>query len=63
MYPYDILPGIDLYVICIGLAAVAAARQGLEVLLIEKSNSLGGALAGSLVFPFCPYRARSKAEK
>lgn len=43
-------------------AAVAAARQGLEVLLIEKSNSLGGALAGSLVFPFCPYRARSKAE-
>ena len=25
-------------------AAVAAARQGLEVLLIAKSNSLGGAL-------------------
>ena len=24
MYPYDILPGIDLYVICLGLAAVAA---------------------------------------
>ena len=24
MYPYDILPGIDLYVICIALAAVAA---------------------------------------
>ena len=24
MYPHDILPGIDLYIICIGLAAVAA---------------------------------------
>ena len=24
MFPYDILPGIDLYVICLGLAAVAA---------------------------------------
>ena len=44
-------------------AAVAAARQGLDALIVEKSNCLGGALAGSLVFPFCPYRARSKAEK
>lgn len=43
-------------------AAVAAARQGLSVMLIEKSNSLGGALAGSLVFPFCPYRSYSAAD-
>ena len=51
----------DLIVVGGGLAgvgaAVAGARQGLSVMLIEKSNSLGGALSGSLVFPFCPYRA------
>ena len=51
----------DLVVVGGGLAgvgaAVAGARQGLSVMLIEKSNSLGGALSGSLVFPFCPYRA------
>ena len=51
----------DLIVVGGGLAgvgaAVAGAKQGLSVLLIEKSNNLGGALTNSLVFPFCPYRA------
>ena len=36
-------------------AAVAAARDGLSVLLVEKDGSLGGALSGALVYPFCPY--------
>ncbi len=36
-------------------AAVAAAREGLEVLIVERSGSFGGALTNSLVFPFCPY--------
>jgi glycerol-3-phosphate dehydrogenase len=48
----------DLIVVGGGLsgvgAAVAGARQGLSVMLIEKSNSLADALSGSLVFPFCP---------
>lgn len=43
-------------------AAVAAARQNLSVMIVEKSNSLGGALAGALVFPFCPYRSYNTAE-
>ena len=36
-------------------AALAAARGGLRVLLIEKGNSLGGAAAACLVNPFMPY--------
>lgn len=44
-------------------AAVAAARQKLSVMIIEKSNSLGGALSGALVFPFCPYKTWGSAEK
>ena len=36
-------------------AAVCAAREGIDVLLIEKSGCLGGALAGNQVFPFMPY--------
>ena len=36
-------------------AAVAAAREGLEVLLIERTGSLGGAMANSLVYPFMQY--------
>ena len=32
-------------------AAVSAAREGLDVLLIEKFGSLGGAMSNSLVFP------------
>lgn len=33
-------------------AAVAAARQGLSVLLVEQSGSLGGAMSNALVYPF-----------
>ena len=36
-------------------AALAAARGRLNVLLIEKGNSLGGACANNLVNPFMPY--------
>jgi len=37
-------------------AAVSAAREGLHVLLIEKTGSLGGAMTNSLVYPFMKYR-------
>lgn len=36
-------------------AAVAAARQGLSVLLAEKSGALGGAMSNCLVYPFMRY--------
>ncbi len=36
-------------------AATEAAREGLDVLLIEKHNCLGGAAASSLVSPFMGY--------
>ena len=36
-------------------AAVEAAEKGLQVLLIEKYNCLGGAAANCLVMPFMPY--------
>ena len=36
-------------------AALAAARGGCEVLLIEETNALGGAACRSLVTPFMPY--------
>ena len=36
-------------------AAVSAAREGLRVLLIEKTGSLGGAMSESLVYPFMKY--------
>lgn len=36
-------------------AAIEAARKGLQVLLVEKYNCLGGAAASSLVMPFMPY--------
>lgn len=36
-------------------AAIAAARQGAKVLLIEKTNALGGAACVNLVNPFMPY--------
>ena len=46
----------DLIVVGGGLtgvaAAVAAARQGLQVLLAEQSGCLGGALSNNLIFPF-----------
>ena len=36
-------------------AAISAAREGLNVLLVEKSGCLGGAIANNLVYPFMPY--------
>lgn len=36
-------------------AAVSAAREGLKVLLVEKSGCLGGAISNCLVYPFMPY--------
>ena len=36
-------------------AAVEAAEKGLQVLLIDKYNCLGGAAANCLVMPFMPY--------
>lgn len=49
----------DLVVVGGGLsgvaAAVSAAREGLSVLLIEKSGTLGGAISNNLVYPFMRY--------
>ena len=36
-------------------AVVSAAREGLTVLLVEKSGCLGGAISNCLVYPFMPY--------
>lgn len=36
-------------------AALAAAREGAKVIIIEKSNCLGGAAVNCLVNPFMPY--------
>lgn len=36
-------------------AAISGAREGLKVLLVEKSGCLGGAIANNLVYPFMPY--------
>lgn len=36
-------------------AAIEASRSGLNVLIIEKNNCLGGAIANCLVTPFMPY--------
>ena len=36
-------------------AAVSAAREGMKVLLVEKSGCLGGAISNCLVYPFMPY--------
>lgn len=44
-------------------AAVRAARQGLQVLLIEKSGCLGGAMSNSLVYPFMPYFTMDNGQK
>ena len=38
-------------------AAIAAAREGCSVVLIEKGNALGGAAVNSLVNPFMPHYA------
>lgn len=53
MKKYDlIVAGGGLSGVC---AAVSAAREGLGVLLIEKSGSLGGAISNNLVYPFMAY--------
>ncbi len=44
-------------------AAVAAAREGLRVLLIEKSGALGGAANCNLVNPFMPYHLTMNGKK
>ena len=44
-------------------AAIASARAGKAVLLIEKYNCLGGAAAYDLVNPFMPYWTRKKETK
>lgn len=36
-------------------AAISAAREGVDVLLVEKFNCLGGAAVSQLVLPFMPY--------
>ena len=36
-------------------ASISAAREGLDVLLIERSGSLGGAISNNLVFPFMKF--------
>ena len=38
-------------------AAVRAAREGLKVLLIERTGCLGGAISNALVYPFMKHRA------
>ena len=49
----------DLIVVGGGMTGVAAAvtarRQGLDVLIVEKSGSLGGAAVTCLINPFMPY--------
>lgn len=44
-------------------AALAAARAGAEVLIVEKSNCLGGAAVNCLVNPFMPYWTNSEGER
>ena len=36
-------------------AAISAAKEGVDVLLIERYNCLGGAAANALVMPFMAY--------
>ena len=43
-------------------AAISAARQGKKVLIIEKSNALGGAASINLVNPFMKYRTKNNGE-
>ena len=42
-------------------AAISAAREGARVLLIEKSNCLGGAAGNCQIFPFMPYWTQDTA--
>ena len=41
-------------------AAVAAAREGMRVLLIEKNANLGGAASNCLINPFMKYSLKKK---
>ncbi|MBE7087629.1 MAG: FAD-dependent oxidoreductase [Clostridiales bacterium] len=43
-------------------AAIAAAREGSNVILIEKGNAFGGAAVNSLVNPFMPYTTKIDGE-
>lgn len=44
-------------------AALAAARSGANVLLVEKANCLGGAAVNCLVNPFMPYWTEMNGER
>ena len=44
-------------------ATVAAAREGLSVLLIERDGCLGGAMANGLVYPFMKYWLKQEDEQ
>ncbi len=44
-------------------SAIAAARGGVKVLLIERYNCLGGASSHSFVMPFMPYATKDKETK
>lgn len=44
-------------------AAVSAAREGMSVLLVEKSGCLGGAASNCLVYPFMPYWTKLPGSK
>ena len=54
----------DLIVVGGGLAgvsaAISAAKKGVDVLLVERYNCLGGAAANALVMPFMPYWTKDK---
>lgn len=44
-------------------AALASAREGKKVLLVEQSGALGGAAINSLVMPYMPFYTKSLNEK
>ena len=57
----------DLIVVGGGMTGVAAAvcarRQGLDVLILEKSGFLGGAAGTMLINPFMPYTTTVNGER
>lgn len=44
-------------------AAISAAKEGVDVLLIERNNCLGGAAANALVMPFMMYWTKDPGKK